>query len=348
MRQTEYVGNGSVAKLADIIGKASPQRVFLVTGKGSYVASGAAEPITKALLDTEVLHYTDLSPLPLYEDVLRGAAVCTAFAPDLVIVVGGGHVMDAAKAINFAAGKKPLVAIPTTAGTGSESTCFAVVYQEGRKRSLESPDMLPTFAIVDPDLAMSVPRDVAIPSALDALSQAIESFWSNKATEESHIYARLALEAIWSALAPALEERNPAAIASLCIGAHQAGKAINSSKTTACHAFSYDLTYRFGVPHGIAVAVFLPSMYRYNSALDTTKPIFEELNTILGFPDSEQTATALQTLLERFGVSTLSRFGVSRSDIGTLAAEVNVERLGNNPQRMTEADVARILTTVIV
>lgn len=345
--QTEYVGAGAILKLADIIQALVPRRIFLVTGKDSYAASGAAQSVDDALIGKEVLQYTDFTALPRYEDVQKGIAAYTSFAPDLVIAVGGGHIMDMAKAINFLAGKKPLVAIPTTAGTGSESTQFAVVYKDGRKTSLENSEMLPTFAIIDPNLAMSVPKEGALPSALDALCQAIESFWSRRATEESRSYARQALELIWPNLVSAIEKRDPAAIGALSVGAHLSGKAINISKTTACHAFSYGLTYRFGIPHGIAVSVFLPSMYRYNSATNGTESVFTELNAIIGYPNSEDTVEALRNLLERFGITTLTRFGVKQSDVAGLVAEVNVERLDNNPSHMTEADVTRILTDIL-
>lgn len=347
MKQIEYVGTGKISKLADIVHELAPQKVFLVTGKGSYAASGAAKIVADALNEMDVLQYSDFGTLPLSEDIQKGVVAYTAFGPDLVIAVGGGHVMDMAKAVNFLAGKKPLIAIPTTAGTGSESTQFAVVYKGGHKTSLEDPGMLPTFAIVDPALALSVPKDVALPSALDAFCQAIESFWSNKATEESRGYARQALELIWPNIVPAIDKRDSAAITALAIGAHLAGKAINISKTTACHAFSYGLTYRFGVPHGIAVAVFLPDIYRYNSAAGDTKSIFAELNTTIGYPDSEKTVEALKNVLERFGITILSRFGVKKSDIAILASEVNADRLANNPRIISEKDISNFYSEIL-
>ncbi|MFA6408210.1 MAG: phosphonoacetaldehyde reductase [Candidatus Paceibacterota bacterium] len=347
MKQIEYVGVGALSRLAEIIEELAPKKAFLVTGKVSYEASGAAQKVGEALVGVDVLHYTDFGTLPLEEDVIRAVEAYNAFAPDVVIAVGGGHVIDMAKAINFLTGKKPVVAIPTTAGTGSESTHFAVVYRGGIKHSLASEEMLPEFAIVDPELAMSLSKEAALPSALDALCQAIESFWSNKATAESRGYARKALEAIWANIIPALEQRDPAAIAALCIGAHKAGKAINISETTACHAFSYGLTYSFGVPHGIAAAIFLPGVYRYNCTDEAAAPVFAELNALLGCRDSEEAATALQGLLTRFGVTALSRLGVNHSDVALLAAVVNSERLGNNPRRMTGGDVTRIINDIV-
>src|SRR3990167_6975719 len=208
MTQTEYIGEGAIQKLGDTVSSFAPKKVFLVTGKASYAASGAAAAVEKALRDCEVLHYTDFGALPLQEDIDKGITAYKAFGPGLVIAVGGGHVMDIAKAINFYAGKKPLIAIPTTAGSGSEATRFAVVYKDGRKTSLESPEILPAVAIVDPALAQSVPKKVALASGLDALAQSIESLWSLQASEESKGYAKAALELVWNNIIPAIEERD--------------------------------------------------------------------------------------------------------------------------------------------
>lgn len=332
MKQVEHIGAGEISKLAGIVKDLAPQKVFLVTGKKSYDASGAAQPVADALAGVDVLHYSDFGALPLQEDVQEGIEAYAAYQPDLVIAVGGGHVLDMAKAINFLSGKKSLVAIPTTAGTGSEATPFAVVYKDGRKTSLEHAEIIPTFSIVDPNLAMSTSRDVALASALDALCQSIESLWSNKGTEESREYARQALESIWENIIPAVEEKDPAAIAALCTGAHLSGKAITISKTTACHALSYGLTYHFGVSHGIAASVFLPGVWAYNG---------------FTYPDASITAGAIKELLQRFGIQNLSQFGVTAADIPSLAAEVNVERLGNNPRVVSKEDVIRFYTEIL-
>ncbi|MFA5942640.1 MAG: phosphonoacetaldehyde reductase [Candidatus Paceibacterota bacterium] len=332
MKQVEHIGAGEISKLAEIVKNLAPQKVFLVTGKKSYDDSGAAQPVADALAGADVLLYSDFGALPLQEDVQKGITAYTAFNPDLVIAVGGGHVLDMAKAVNFYAGKKPLVAIPTTAGTGSEATQFAVVYKDGRKTSLENAEIIPTFAIVDPHLAMSAPRDVALASALDALCQAVESLWSNKATEESKGYSRKALDLIWENIIPAIENHDADAISQLMIGAHLSGKAINIAKTTACHALSYGLTYRFHVPHGVAAAIFLPSVWEYNDFY---------------YPVASITANAIRELLQRFDITNLSSFGVAASDIPSLAAEVNVERLGNNPRVVTKEAVTQFYTEIL-
>lgn len=332
MKQIEYIGVGVISKIAEIIREQTPSKVFLVTGKSSYTLSGATQLMADALSGIDVLHYSDFSALPLEEDVQKGVEAYAAFVPDLVIAIGGGHVIDMAKAINFLSGKKLLIAIPTTAGTGSEATQFAVVYKNGHKTSLENAEIIPTFAIVDPNLAKSVPRDIAIASALDALCQAIESLWSNKATDESRTYAQQALKLIWGNIISAIEEKDFVAITALCLGAHLSGKAINISKTTACHALSYGLTYRFGIPHGIAGAMFLPVIWEYNN---------------FSCPESSVTAEAVKELLQRFDIKNLSQFGVTSADIPSLASEVNVERLGNNPRMISKEDVIQFYTKIL-
>lgn len=337
MAQIEYIGTGSLARVADILAETGAKKIFLAAGKNSYAASGAQAQLNTYLGEFDVLRYDGFSALPLQEDIDTGLAAYRAFGPDLVIAVGGGHVLDCAKAINALGGQKPLIAIPTTAGSGSEATPFAVIYKDGVKTSMEGPHLLPSYAIVDPALAASAPQSVALASGLDALCQAIESYWSRKATDESRGYARQALEHIWPHIAPALLDREPGAREHMSIGAHLAGKAIAISKTTGCHALSYGLTYRFGVPHGIAVAACMPHMYRLNG--ESPSPRITELNIMLGASDSAAAAAMLEAMFARLGVGKLRDFGVQEEDIGSLAQEVNAERLANNPRDLSKADI---------
>lgn len=356
-RQSEYIGKGELNRLRDIFRTVSSKRIFLVTGKKSYSISGAQQYFNDLKDDYEIFQFNDFSPLPLYEDVKKGIGAYKAFNPDLVVAIGGGSVMDMAKAINILAhqnnsldqyitgakriqkpGKK-LVAIPTTSGSGSEATHFAVVYKGGVKYSLVSDFMLPTYSIIDPTLSLSVPKNIATAAALDALTQAIESFWSNEATKESKLYAQESLELTLKNIIPALKNQDSSAIAAMSLAAHKAGKAINISKTTACHALSYGLTYHFGVPHGIAAAIFLPSMYLYNNKSSSTEVVFSDLNKIIGYPDAFQAANFLKNLLIKLNISDLSTFGVKKSDLDFLANQVNIERLDNNPANLLTLDV---------
>ncbi len=330
MAQIEYIGPGSLNKVADIVREAGVHTVFLVAGKRSFAASGAEAVLMPLLKDVEVTRFDGLGALPTQEDVEKGIELYRAANPDLVVAVGGGHVMDIAKAVNFLIDKKPLVAIPTTAGSGAEATPFAVVYKDGVKTSLEDPGVLPTYAIVDPALGQSVSREVSCASGLDALCQAIESLWARAATDESRAYATEALDLAWPSL-PSAVEGDPEARAKLMLGAHLAGKAIAISKTTACHALSYGLTARFGVAHGLAVAYTMPALIAHNKVV---------------LPHGI-TAESFKSLLAELEVPGLASFGVADADVEALAAGVDPARLGNNPVALSREDISAIYKSLL-
>lgn len=319
-----------LVRVADIVRELGAHKVFLVAGKRSFAASGAEELLAPLLSGLMVTRFDEMGALPTQSDVERGIELYRAADPDVVLAVGGGHVMDIAKAVNFQTGRKPLIAVPTTAGSGAEATPFAVVYVDGVKTSLEDPMVLPTYAIVDPRLGASVSREVSRASGLDALCQAIESLWARGATDESRAYATEALGLVWPNIMKAVEG-DADARATLMEGAHLAGKAIAISKTTACHALSYGLTARFGVPHGLAVAYTMPALIRHNHVV---------------LPQGI-TADAFERKLDELGAPKLASFGVGQADVGSLVAGVDLERLGNNPEALSREDIDAIYKSLL-
>ena len=168
-----------------------------------------------------------------------------------------------------------MIAIPTTAGTGSEATHFAVVYVDGEKYSLAHPYLVPAYAVIDPLLTYSLPAGVTAASGLDAFCQAIESIWAVGATDVSHTFATEAARLAVQHLRAAVQNPTDTARAGMCRAAHLSGKAINISKTTAPHALSYVLTAEYGLAHGVAVALTLAPMLQYNAqvtAIDCADP----------------------------------------------------------------------------
>lgn len=330
MKQVEYVGKGSIEKLEDILKAETPKKIFLLVGKNSFEACGISRFLTRYLKDVQTKFFNDFSVIPTVEDLEKGIVSYQSFNPDFLIAIGGGHVLDSAKAVNFRTGQKTLLAIPTTAGSGAEATPFAVLYENGKKTSLEDPRLLPAYTIVDPALSYSTPRNVALASGLDALTQSIESYWARGATKESRQYAQDALMLIWPNITNAILNRDERAIDALSIGAHLAGKAIAISRTTACHALSYGLTAHFGVAHGLAVALLLPRVMLFNKITLPSGPSVEEV----------------EELLRVLQVPTMQHFGVQTKDFPGLAAEVNVERLVNNPRSMTKNDMIDIYSHV--
>lgn len=375
--QVEYLGFGALAQLGGVLKRLAPRKVFLVTGRASYEASGARAAIEPVLGRIPFVRFFDFEKNPRLEDVERGIGWLREVAGDLVVAVGGGSVMDMAKAVRFMAAQEsdvrtclrkmpqpvgrgvPLVAIPTTAGSGSQATRFAVLYVNRQKESLEHEDVRPDYAIVDPDLTRRLsPRQTAI-SGLDALCQAMESYWSVLSTEESRNYARNALVLVLTHLERAVNQPDRRARAGMAEAAHRAGQAINLSKTTACHAVSYPLTAHFGVPHGLAAALTLPSMLVFNAGISAedcqdgrgaawVRHILMDLVEMLNRRTPEDAAHELESLMLRIGMPVrLGSVGIQPANFPLILEQgFNPGRVKNNPRRLSAADLESILRAI--
>ena len=256
---------------------------MLVTGTNSYAASGARDRVEPAIAGRTIVRFSGVAANPKIEDIERGIALWRSERPAAIVAVGGGSVLDVAKLIGllgpsaapwraFLAGGGtpdqhggPLIAIPTTAGSGAEATRFSAFYVDGEKQSISHPQLRPSHAIVDPLLTHSMPPELTAPTGLDALAQAIESLWAVGATPESQALAEAAIGEILPSLREAVRAPTPVIRERMARGAHLAGQAIDISRTTAAHALSYALTVEFGLPHGHAVALVLPSIFRINA-----------------------------------------------------------------------------------
>jgi alcohol dehydrogenase class IV len=377
MRQREYVGKGAIENLPGILRHLSASRVFLVTGRNSYENSGARKHIEPLLASLDHMRFSDFSVNPEIQDIERGVGALRDFNCDVVLAVGGGSVIDMAKSVNLLAAQQselrsyvlkheslreagmPLIAIPTTAGSGSEATQFAVVYMEKTKYSLEHEAMLPSFAVVDPSLTASLPPGLTAMTGMDALCQAVESFWSVESTEESKEYASQAIPLALGNLDTAVNEPAEMNRDAMARAAHLAGKAINISRTSASHAVSYPITSYFGVPHGQAVALTLPSMLVFNSGvteddlsdsrgLAYVQETLKDLTSLFGAGSPEEARNMLTGLMERVHLKTrLSELGIGADGISLIIANgFNPERVRNNPRLLTEESLRSILEDI--
>lgn len=368
---------GSVRSLAGIVDDMDPASILVFTGGASYRASGASGAISEALADRRTVAISDITANPDLGDVDRAILTYRDLSPELVIAIGGGSVIDLAKtvrsvaphsetALPYALGERtagpptaPLVAIPTTAGTGSEATHFAVVYVDGVKYSIADPSMRPEAVILDPELTYSVPPRVTAETGLDALSQAIESLWSVRSTPTSREYAEAAIELALDHLEDAVNVPNPAARAGMCNAAHLAGRAIDESFTTAPHALSYVLTSRFGTAHGHAVALTLGAVLEYNAdvtdatcadprGVDHVKGVVGRIISLLGATDATDARLTFEGLVGRLGLDIrLSAIGAPPDQIRTMLVRgVNVQRLANNPRTFTQQSLEAVLATI--
>lgn len=352
-------------------------RVLLVADRAAYEQSGARETMKALLTARTVDVLTDFEPNPEESDVLRAARTCREFAPDTLIAIGGGTAIDIAKLAAACSsshdssravlhGKAepqsrgvPFIAVPTTAGTGSEATHFAVVYCDGAKHSIAHPSFVPDVAWLDAKLTYSLPPRMTAASGLDALCQAIESFWSVGATTDSRQWADEAIRLAWQNLPKAVHHPEPGSRTGMMRAAHLAGKAINVSKTTACHAMSYVLTSDYGVPHGTAAALTLaPVLERLAQVDDTTcqhpagarhvRETVMQIAGMLGCKSAADAAHAIRLLVASLGCPTSLRdAGIrDRASIPALASRVNVARLANCPVQLSSTDIEDILQSV--
>ena len=256
-----------MSALASLVENAG--KLFVVHGKRSYYSCGA-----KALLEAitsrfvlECIEFDDFTENPKKEDVDVGVDLFVKAKSDMIIAVGGGSVMDMAKLIRYYAGSRhQLLAIPTTAGTGAESTQFAVCYINGVKHSISDQSILPDKVILYPAFTFDNSYYLTSCTGFDALAQAIEAYWNINATVESDEFALCAIQQIFPLLNKDILTPTDRKI--LLKGANDAGQAINITRTTVPHALSYTLTSRYGYPHGHAVALTFPFFFKYNIMCD--------------------------------------------------------------------------------
>ena len=369
---SESPGARCAAELAVLLGRYDANCLLLVTGKRSFELSGAAAALAPLFEGRRIVHFNDFSPNPSSEEVERGVALCRREQPDLVLAIGGGSALDLGKMINVVAASAaparelltgeaalqgaalPLIAVPTTSGSGAEVTHFSAVYVDGVKYSMTHESLRPTHCILDASLTTSLPRYLTAATGMDALSQAIESYWSMRSTPESRTYSAEAIELCNSSLEQAAMAPTHLAREAMMRGSYLAGKAIDVARTTAPHALSYVLTTDFGVTHGHAVALTLGAVFSYNAAADAgdkefgaLKRTMDELCALLQCCDGQAAEQRLQSLMEACGLQTRLRdMGVVRTDLPRLVASVNPQRLKNNPRELSPQALGAILEAV--
>lgn len=351
-RQQQIFTGDTCQAVAALLKKHHAKRPMIVCDSAFKFLS-IAETLPAAVGDA--VYFSDFSPNPCYEDVVKGVELFRSEGCDFIISVGGGSAIDTAKVIKLFSAMQPCenylecemrfnptvhLSIPTTAGTGSESTRYAVIYYGGVKQSVTHDSILPEYAVLDASLLATLPVSQKKATLLDALCQGIESLWSVNSDEESAAYACRAIELIRDNCKAYIEGDTGAAE---CIseGANLAGKAINITQTTAAHAMSYKITSLFGVPHGAAVALCLPSVWQLNASNiarcndsrgeEHLRAVFAQLDALIGGLDGFMQIYA-QLDMPKSGECTAEQ-------LDTLVASVNPTRLSNNPVTPTENEL---------
>ena len=378
LNQKIYTGYNSYKKIYDILDKYSPKKIFLVTGKKSYFLSGAKKLLSEFVNGYEHIRFYDFETNPKLKDLINGINIFNREKCDIIIGIGGGSVMDIAKSISilatqrgdleeFIKGKLPLkkreilsIMIPTTAGTGSESTHFCVIYINKTKYSLAHHSLFPDFVILDPIFTEILSPYITACTSMDALCQAIESFWSTNSTEESRIYSKQAIELIMPTIIKNVNNPDKKSREKMLIASNLAGKAINIAKTTAAHSVSYPITSHFNIPHGHAVALTLPYFIEFNNGISLenlqdsrgikfVKNRMSEIFTMLKVKTAAEAKNKLLRIMKEIKLETkISKLGINRNNIDIIIENgFNPQRVKNNPRIITEIDLRNLLERII-
>ena len=354
MNQIIYKGIENLSKALE-----DATKVFLVCDS-SFPFLNIKEDIEN--MGVPYVMFSDFTPNPVYEDVCKGIDLFQITKCDSILAVGGGSAIDVAKCIKLAVlakegndaiipplvntrvecdgSKIPFIAIPTTAGTGSESTHNAVMYYEGAKQTVTNDGILPDVAILEPSVLKTLPLYQKKCTMLDALCQGIESWWSVNSTEESYEYSRKTIELIMANWHKYIFENDDESAKHIMEAANYAGRAICITQTTAPHAFSYKITSLYKLPHGHAVAVVLPEIWEYmqgnldkcidSRGQDYLADIFNQIAKAMGSETPTEAIALFRQMMKEMNIKNPISVNIE-DELKMLSTSVNLVRLKNNP-----------------
>lgn len=327
-------------------------------------AYGTTRPFAimgRHLRDSEADHFLDTLPVavekyygvkenPDTESVAAALEAFVRYDGDLLISIGGGSAIDTAKGVKYALLEQPRyqglahIAIPTTAGSGSEATRFAVIYQNGEKTSLEHDALLPEHCILDSTLLYSMTAQQRKVSLLDVFCHSIESFLSCHATSESRTHAASALSVLtvhWESFVNGDRSVYDAVLGA----ANDAGRAINRTKTTFAHAMSYVLTSEYGIRHGQAAAICLIHGLRYAEQNLLQFDALSDIRRALGCGEDASAAEKIASIYHRMQPE--EHFCLKDCDPAALVKRVNAQRLSNSVIPFAENDLLAVYTALV-
>lgn len=330
--------------------------IFIVSSKS--MTKNIASKIS--LITKNYVVFNNYNPNPTYEDIKKGLELFNMSKSTTIIAIGGGSTIDTAKCIkaftkinseediknkNYKYSDIKIIAIPTTSGTGSESTEVAIMYYNGEKLSVDHPSGLPDIAILDHNLLTTLPDYQKKSVMLDALCQSIEAFWSKNRTYLSKQYAKHSIELILNNYKEYLNN-NPIAIKNIQLASNLSGKAITLAKTCAPHTMCYRMTTKYNIAHGHAVTLTLIKHWQLiNERKDTnTHIMLLELANIIGFNNIEQSIIHISNIIEELN---LPKPNINKEDIDYLVNGVDMKRLYNHPVELTKEDIKNIYSSII-
>jgi len=362
-------GSGALTSLIDEVGACTKQeRVMLICGKNALRNSGYLGKVVKLLKGKKVYLFDKVEPNPEISLIEETVQYARRNKIEMIIALGGGSVIDSAKVVSLLADKRYsveealkknnkienksliLFAIPTTAGTGSEVTKTSSIWNKSKafKFTMMSDEMFPDVAIIDPLLTLSLGSYQTASTGLDALSHAMESFWSKKSSPLSRVFSETAIKLVFKNLNKAFKRPNDIkAREGMSLASLYAGLAISNTGTTVGHAISYYLTARFDIAHGLACALSLPHLIRYNRRYSGDN--YKQFISILGFSNLNQYADKVERLIKKLQLPVrLKEYGVTEKDLPQIQQKsFTADNITNNWIKLNKKDLMTILKRML-
>ena len=364
MKQKIITARDEFKALDEWLDNNSVKNLLLVCDNSvEYQKQLCAHLATAAASGIKVIRFSNFVPNPHYESVVEGVKLFLSESCDSIFAVGGGSALDVAKCIklycrmdldksfleqNIVPNSIPFMAMPTTAGTGSEATKYAVVYLGGEKQSITSESCIPETVLLDPNSLKTLPLYQKKSTMLDALCHAVESFWSVNSNADSKEYAGKAISGIINNMDGYIKNTEEGNYGML-VAAHEAGKAINITQTTAGHAMCYKLTSCLGLAHGHAAMLCDRVLYPWmvantDKCIDVRgegylKRTLDELAGFFGYKSAQEGCNCLEDIFARVELEIPC---VTESDIDVFKNSVNPVRLKNHPIRLDVETIEKL------
>jgi len=360
-------GRGVIERLAEEI-LSLGKRALLVTGCSAMRKSGVLDRVGAIMKSAgvEFSLFDGVESDPSLETVNEGIEFIQRERCDVVIGLGGGSVIDVAKAIasivkqpgtvwEYHRGKKiekeglPFIAVSTTAGTGAEITNNSVLMDREKlvKKSIRSPHMIAKVALVDPELTLSIPPRITAYTGMDAFVQALESYVTKTSNSITDTLALQAIEVIFHNLPKAVQDGGNIEVREkMALGSLLSAMAFSNSGLGAVHGLAHPIGAHFGVPHGLACAVLLPHVVGFNLKVRYEK--FSQIAEKIGVEKTENLPCIMKKFLQRIGIPLDFRdYEITETDFSTIIAESRSSSMSKNPRQVSDEDLRKILRRVI-
>ena len=371
LNETSYFGKGAREELATEIKNRGFKKVFLVSDK-SLVEAGVTAKVEEVLNNAGIPYdlYDEIKPNPTIKNVLDGVDACKKSKADLIVAVGGGSSIDTAKGIsiimtnperadikslngasNTVNRGMPLIAMPTTAGTAAEVTINYVITDEDAKIKMVcvDPNDIPILAIVDSELMASMPKSLAAATGMDALTHAVEGYITKAHNDMSDMFHMQAIKMIFKYLPAAVNDKDPVAVEKMGMAQYIAGMGFSNVGLGIVHSMAHQLGAVYDTPHGIANAMLLPTVMRFNGENKETAGRFREILVNIGRPDAEHLndqdvintfVWMISELSKAVGITTtIKDYGAKEEDFEMLAEKaMNDPCKPGNPREVTKED----------